>query len=646
MRIRSKFTIMVAIPVVAILAVFAVGIYNFISIQNDLDRIVMLQNDRIEISEADRDAHQAIIAIADLQESSNKAEAEGYMNDFRENVQQTSDRIMGAEERYTPEMRNVLREFSADFSTWSSSGDEIGNRSLAVIGGNNMIIEAEQRAVANFNDVRNIIDEIGAMIDTELTKDLSLRRRLELERALSTVLNGDRDFYQAYTATLLAVRAETREDLDQQSSDYFENLGQTLDRVNTAAGLYGSAALQLSGDFNRKINEWKANSDEVISISVQNFEDNRFIREQTVKNKVEFETMRENINALGELGMTEIATIVDKIFSDIRASIFMYIIILAVSVVVSFLVVIIMAMGINKSIMKGLRLSRELAEGDLVSYKTVGKLSRDEIGDLVASQIEMAEKLRDVVTNIIEAASNLSSGSEQISASAETVSQGATEQAAGTEEVSSSLEEMSSGIQQTAENASVADQLSKKVVQSATTSKDAVDETVSMMNQIAEKTSLIENIAKQTNLLALNAAIEAARAGESGKGFAVVASEVRKLAENSGVAAGEISELSNNSVKVSNKAGEHLESLLPDIQKSAELIQEMSASMREVHTGTDQINESVTQLDNVVQANASSSEELAATAEELNNQATELLQLVMYFKLDDEQLLLTDGKEN
>ncbi len=194
---------------------------------------------------------------------------------------------------------------------------------------------------------------------------------------------------------------------------------------------------------------------------------------------------------------------------------------------------------------------------------------------------------------------------------------------------------MVSNIKQNADNAQQTEKIANKSAKDAQDSGRSVVEAVSAMKEIASKISIIEEIARQTNLLALNAAIEAARAGEHGKGFAVVAAEVRKLAERSQKAAGEINTLSASTVKVSEKAGEMLDRLVPDIQRTAELVQEITAACKEQDTGATQINQALQQLERVIQQNASAAEEMASTTEELSGQGAQLLGALEFFQTGD-----------
>ncbi|CAN2040701.1 methyl-accepting chemotaxis protein [Candidatus Magnetomoraceae bacterium gMMP-15] len=277
------------------------------------------------------------------------------------------------------------------------------------------------------------------------------------------------------------------------------------------------------------------------------------------------------------------------------------------------------------------KIAEKMANGDL----TVEIKERSADDTLMQALNSMIKRLNDVMINVKSATNNVASGSQELSSSSEEMSQGATEQAASAEEASSSMEEMTANIKQNADNALQTEKIALKSAEDASEGGKAVVETVSAMKQIAEKISIIEEIARQTDLLALNAAIEAARAGEHGKGFAVVASEVRKLAERSQTSAAEISKLSISSVDVAENAGERLDRLVPDIKKTAELVQEISAASNEQNTGAEQINNAIQQLDNVIQQNASACEELASTSEELASQADQLQSAIEFFKIDD-----------
>jgi methyl-accepting chemotaxis protein len=259
---------------------------------------------------------------------------------------------------------------------------------------------------------------------------------------------------------------------------------------------------------------------------------------------------------------------------------------------------------------------------------------KDEFGDLARSLDDMKERIADVIAQSRSVASMVRKGSSELSSTAQQIAQGASEQASLGEEVASSMEQMGGSIAQSTENAGETGRIAARVSDEAAASGDAVSDAVRMVKEISEKILIIGEIARQTNLLALNAAIEAARAGENGKGFAVVASEVRKLAERSQGSANEIAELSRTTLTASSRVGEMISRLVPEIRKTADLVQEISAAGREQRSGVDQTTTALNQLDTVVQQNASSSEELASTAEELSSQAEQLDEILVYFKVE------------
>jgi len=350
-----------------------------------------------------------------------------------------------------------------------------------------------------------------------------------------------------------------------------------------------------------------------------------------------------------------------------------------VSLVIAFASATWIALNISKSLGRAVGLADAVAIGDL--SQKIDAVSNDELGDLIKSLNAMTtnlnvtakiadtiasgdltaeakrlsdkdtlgialermlEKLRLVVSEAIAAAQNVSSGSQQLSASAEQLSQGATEQASAAEEASSSMEEMAANVKQNADNASQTEKIARQSARDAETSGTAVARAVQAMETIADKITIVQEIARQTDLLALNAAVEAARAGEHGRGFAVVASEVRKLAERSQAAAAEIGTLSSDTVKSAQEAGSMLTKLVPDIRRTAELVEEITAACREQDVGSSQINQAIQQLDQVTQQNAAASEEVSATSEELTAQAEQLQTTISYFRIDNGTSLMND----
>ncbi len=321
-----------------------------------------------------------------------------------------------------------------------------------------------------------------------------------------------------------------------------------------------------------------------------------------------------------------------RISKNVRDTIFIIVAIDLILFVVSALFAWFLGKRISKPIEYLSQEAMKVAAGDLTVDFSV--TTKDEVGVLADSFMQMIGRLRNTVKGIIQVSRQIHNNAIEVAQASQQVATGASEQASSAEEISASMEELSANIQQNTENSRSSNVIVKKAAEDGESGGAAVEETVNSMKFISEKIGIIEEIARNTNLLALNAAIEAARAGDAGKGFAVVASEVRKLAENSQKAASDITAVSSESVKKADLTRELMRNLVPNIQKSSEIVEEIVAGSIEQAKGAEQINAALMQMDQVIQSNASSSEEIAAMSEDLRKKSDQLAGLVSFFRID------------
>lgn len=649
MTLRKKLNWILAIPLIGMAIIFLLGLGIFISFRLDLNRLNLYQNDRASMINGDRDAYQAFLGENQAMSSLDEDELKNLKVDFEENLQQTRDRVLLPEENINEALLEYQKQFRLQYDNWSRESREVFSLAIDSAEGSRLSLELNDGIQVSFGQMRDMIDRIGERIDQQLSGTLTIERRLDLENAQSLVLNGDRDAYQALVAQLQVMDSKNYSVVGSLKASYLENAGQTLERVNGAIRILNEPDLTQQA-FTLLYTEWNDSSEKLFETIESIVSDLQGMEDIHIASEENFNFMRETINLMGEEQDARVTALADSVKRRINIFIMVYIFTLITSFTVSFIVVYVFS---NKLIDQQLGaepvlledISKQIAQGDLTLDQ---KILENDLQGVYKSMIEMKVRLSEIVSNVLSGTEQIASASEELATGNQDLSDRTEQQASALEETSAAIEQMNASVKSNADNTRTADQFSREAVEKTEQGSSSVEKMIRSMNEISESSNriadiieVINNIAFQTNLLALNASIEAARAGEQGKGFAVVAVEVRKLAKRSDRAAAEIADIIKNSNKrveegvlVATSAGEMLSEINAAVKKVTNLVAEISSSSQEQLTSVDQIDTTLSNLDENTQKNAAMVEEAASSTEELSAQAQELNSTMQFFTID------------
>lgn len=666
MKIKAKLLFLVSVPVIALLIVTLLGLFNFENIGVAIQRINTLHLNRATMIDADRDAYQAQMALGKAEEARSVAELSESVKSCEENLAQTWERISGPSSDFTPAMSKDYAGFKQSYSVWKERSVAALEIKAGALELNVERAEAEEAFIQSFGDMRDVIDQLG---------EIAMRRvdhsNLQI---LSEIFSADRDAYQAYVALLLLAQASTQDELGAQMNEYKENVLQTRERFMKGAAYLGVEAASLKDTFLERFQTWSEQGERFIGLTSDVFADNLQLKTLLEQSDEAFSLMRGSIDNLGEAEVQYVDENILHMNSELASIELVYIIVAVLFVSAAIAIAMFISSRISKALQSSAAAASQITSGDFdVNLPAKGK---DEAAQLQAALNSMASTLRANIVEIesrtaeaeaktvlaqeattkaeeamrqaevakkdgmLQAAKSLeavvvrvATATDELSLQGEALRKGSDIQAERIQSTASAMEEMNATVLEVARNASEASEVGNeakdraidgfKVVTDSTRAMEnsvlEVDKLKGNMNKLDEQAQgigaiigVINDIADQTNLLALNAAIEAARAGEAGRGFAVVADEVRKLAEKTMTATQEVGESVNAIQNVATDNIGSMEKVYTSISEANEHSTRSGEMLKAIVTASE------TSADQI-QSIATAAEEQSATSEEINH---------------------------